>query len=253
MSKPAVPEELKSALGRMAKDVRRFAPQAPISQYPELEFPAAERQMIENILKGMEELEGVETKTLRSVTWASSLSISTIARSLLERLSLGDIPETIVADLLDFFKKGSHDTYYLAGVGGVQAQRSVELSKNVKLAIMEDVPSSAAREFVFRIDRFHRIKGSIGHEIPRPKVALVVRTNQEVITSPRNAPKGNLTSETRNEIEARILMCVTLAGKKAAPVITAKTSWIDHPAQSYHGLTGFGAGTSPAQQYPTAV
>jgi hypothetical protein len=114
---------------------------------------------------------------------------------------------------------------------------------------MEDVRSSSAREFVFRIDRFQSIKSS-GHEIPRPKAALVVGCSQQVLFSRGEQHKSNLTSDALSQIEARLLMCITLAGKKAAPVVTAKTSWIDHPAQSYYGLTGFAAGTSPAQQYP---
>jgi hypothetical protein len=60
-----------------------------------------------------------------------------------------------------------------------------------------------------------------------------------------------LTRPNLHEIEQLVLTSLTLAGAEAAPVITAKTSWIAHPAQSYHGLSGFGAGTSPAQQYPT--
>lgn len=242
--------ELCITLGRMVDRIRSLAPKAPMSQYPELEFPSEDWRAVEQALRSVKQIEGIEKKMLRSVTWGASLNATSIARSLLERLSLGDEPDIIVADLLDFFKKTDHHTYYMAGISGLDLDEAVGLEPNIKLAPIEDIQASAAREFVFRIDRFHRIKGSIGHEIPRPKVALVISVDQPVVFANGQSISSVLSSEMLGETEARTLMCITLSGETAAPVLTAKTSWIDHAAQSYHGLAGFGAGTSPAQQYP---
>lgn len=234
----------------MADEIRRHAPQPPGPQYPELEFPPELQRATEAALTRHPELEDIKSKTLKAITWGSTISYTTIARSLLERLSLGDAPEVIAEDLTNFLKADSLETYYLAGVGGIELDNKLTLTDGVCLAPMDDIPSSAAREFVFRIDRFNRIKGSMGHEIPRPKVALVVSNKQPVLVSAQAPSTELLTSTQLRQIEERVLMCLTLGGAEAAPVITAKTSWINHPAQSFHGLSGFGAGTSPAQQYP---
>lgn len=249
-SEPSEVFELSVVLGRMAEEIRRFAPKAPISEYPELEFPSENREAVEGLLRRMKRLDGIEKKMLRSVTWGASLNIPSLARSLLERLSLGDEPGAIAADFLDFFNKTSHHVYYMAGISGLELDKSVQLAPNIKLAPIEEIRASAAREFVFRVDRFHRFRGSIGHEIPRPKVALLISSDQQVVFANGESISNALNSKMLGETEARALMCITLSGEAAAPVLTAKTSWIDHAAQSYHGLAGFSAGTSPAQQYP---
>jgi hypothetical protein len=53
------------------------------------------------------------------------------------------------------------------------------------------------------------------------------------------------------KLEQATLFCLTLASERAAPVFTAKTSWVDHPAQSYHGLSGGSGGTSPGELKPS--
>lgn len=223
-------DKLEAALGRVAEAVKRVAPLGPTPQYPELEFPEAERKAIETILKSMKELEGIDKKLLQRANSGSSLSISKVARSVLERLSVGVEPNIIVSDLLDLLRSEEHYSYYLVGIGGVDLKHSVQLASDVKLSVVEDVQPSAAREAVFRIDRFQRRKGNSTHETIRPKVALVIGSNQKVIFS-RDEPGRRFTaSEDPRIIQHRVLMCITLSGKDVAPVYSAQTSWIDHPA-----------------------
>lgn len=81
----------------------------------------------------------------------------------------------------------------------------------------------------------------------------MVTNDQPVLISKksRDAEDNTLSMDAVRQLEQATLFCLTLASENAAPVFMAKTSWFDHPAHSYHGLTGGGGGTSPGEQQPS--
>ncbi len=152
---------------------------------------------------------------------------------------------------MDFATRESAVNYYLSGISGISLPRNLDFAPNVGLVPHSGIVPSKAREFIFRINRFGRIVGDVSHEILRPQAALMVSNEQQllVVSKAGDPPENALEMDTVRGLERRLLCCLTLASASAAPVFTAKTSWIDHPAQSYHGLTGLAGGTSPGQHY----
>lgn len=236
-------------LGEIAAIVTQIPKREPGPQYPELEFPEEIRLRVEELLRSVPELKGLEEKTLRRISGGGSLSFFRVAISILERLSLGDEPEQIHDDLVDFVSRESVTNFYLAGIGGISLPEKLQLTDQASIISADDILPSMVREFVFRIDRFGRILGG-SHEALRPQAALMVTNNQQVLLpkKSRTPAKNSLSMDAIRKLEQVTLFCLTLASEHAAPVFTAKTSWIDHPAHSYHGLSGGSGGTSPGEQ-----
>ena len=218
-------------------------------EYPELEFPEEIRSKVEQLLRLIPELKNLEQKTLRRISGGGSIRFFRVAISILERLSLGDKPEKIYEDLIDFVTRKKLPNFYLAGISGISLSKKLELTEKITIISPDDISPNMVREFVFRIDRFGKILGA-SHEPLRPQAALMIASDQQVLFQNDDPipEQYGLSSDTIREIEKKILFCITLASENAAPVFTAKTSWIDHPTSSYHGLTGGSGGTSPGMQ-----
>ena len=244
-------EALIDLLSKVRPAVEPIAARQPGPQNPEIEFPEPIRSRIEKLLQSVPELSNIESQSLRTISWGSSISFFRLAISVLERLSLTDDPTRIVDDLIDFSIKRRIGNYHLSGISGISIAKTLSLAPNIKLVTEDDIPPSKAREFIFRLNRLQGIVGDASHEILRPKVALMISNEQQLLipNKSRDPPENALPMDTVRDLERRILCCLTLASATTAPVFSAKTSWIDHPAQSYHGLTGLAGGTSPGQQY----
>jgi len=233
----------------ISKTVVQLSRDEPRLEHPGLEFPNDIKSRVEVLLQSLPELDGIEKKTLRRISGGGSISVARIATSVLERLSLGDQPESICADLVDFVCQKDVPNYYLAGISGIALADKLTLSDQVSLVTADNIAPNWAREFVFRINRLGRIEGA-GHEPLRPQAALMISNNQQVLfpSGSRSHEEGRLSMETVRKLERMIISCITLASDTAAPTITAKTSWIDHPAYSYHGLMGGSGGKSPGEK-----
>jgi hypothetical protein len=245
-------ERLVELLEQVSPTARAIPKSLPGPQTPDIEFPEVIRSRVEASLRSVPEFARIEEYTLQTISWGSSISFFRLSISVLERLSVGVDPDQIVNDLVDFAGRATVRTYYLAGIGGISLEKTLQLTDRLSLVAAADLQPSSAKEFVFRINKFGHIPGSIGHEIPRPQAALMVSSDQQVLLPKKSAATSTnrLSMDAVREFDQRTLFCLTLASVSGAPVFTAKTSWIDHPAQSYHGLTGSAGGTSPAQQYP---
>ena len=204
------------------------------------------------LLRSIPELKDLENKTLRRISGGGSISFSRVAISILERLSLGDEPEQIHDDLVNFVSRKSVTNFYLAGIAGISLPEKLQLTDQASIISADDILPSSAREFVFRLDRVGRIVGP-SHEPLRPQAALMLTNDQPVLfpKKSRIPAKTILSMAAVRKLEQETLFCLTLASEHAAPVLTAMTSWFDHPAHSYHGLTGGSGGTSPGEQQPS--
>lgn len=241
--------ELVDYLGEVAEAVAQIPKRAPGPDRPDLEFPEEMRSQVERLLRSIPELEDLEEKSLRRISGGGSLSFFRVAISILERLSFGDEPKKIYDDIVDFVTRKSVANFYLAGIGGISLPEKLRLTDQVSIVSAGDISPNLAREFVFRIDRFGSVLGP-SHEPLRPQAALMVSNDQPVLFPKKmHSPEERILGmDTIHNLEQKTLFCLTLASERAAPVLTAKTSWIDHPANSYHGLAGGSGGTSPGQQ-----
>jgi len=238
-----------SYLSEIAATVTQIPEHEPGPQRPELEFPEKLRSRVKELLRAIPELKDLEEKTLRRISGGGRLSFSRVAISILERLSLGDEPKQIRDDIVDFVSRKSVANFYLAGIGGISLPKKLQITDQASIISADDISPSWAREFVFRINRLGKIEGA-GHESLRPQAALMVTNDQQVVfpKKSRTPAKNGLSKAAIRNLEQVTSFCLTLASENAAPVFTAKTSWIDHPAQSYHGLAGGSGGTSPGEK-----
>lgn len=243
-------DAFKELLEEVKQEIRKIPASVQLPQHPDIEFPTDILKKIESELEKVPELDEMGNCHLRLVSSSASIGSFRLSIAVLEHLSLGAEPNEIVSYLVDLVTKKRASTYYLAGVAGVKLDQPLQLAKNVMLVTEKSLSPSSAKEAVFRISRLGTIAGSSGHEIPRPLVALKIDSEEQVLVPKKSSYSPKLTMDAIRDIEQKCLACLTLASDAAAPTYTCKTSWLDHPAQPYHGLAGGSYGTSPAQQYP---
>lgn len=135
-------------LDEIAATVTQIQEREPGPQYPELEFPEEIRLRVEEFLRSIPELKDLEDKTLRRISGGGSISFFRVAISILERLSLGDDPEKIHDDLVDFVSRESVTNFYLAGIGGISLPEKLQLTDQASIISADDISPSMAREFV---------------------------------------------------------------------------------------------------------
>jgi hypothetical protein len=244
-------EKLIEFLRVAAPKVRDALRQQPEPQHPDIEFPEEIRSQTEALLRTIPQLAGIDKKMFNLPNSGSSISFFRLAISTLERLSYGTAPKDILNDLVDIATRDRAKCFVLAGITGVSLENRIDFDEEISLLTASDLAPSTAKEFVFRVDRFKRHPGSPGHEPLPAHAALLISGEMQVLLEKgaRQRVEHIFGTEAIRDVEQKMLFCLTASSEKAAPVVNAVTSWLDHPAQPYHGLTGASGGTSPSDLY----
>lgn len=174
--------------------------------------------------------------------FAKRHSARRIAKLLVHRLFDGIEPKQLIADILDLSLSNEWPKCTYVGLYGGGISGEIQLDEFVIAMPADKSPRSAAREFVFGIDRDGREIVEFFHPPRwRPNIALLI------FEKTKNSEAADETDSTQPQVIyekiQRSIQALTLAS--GHPFVSSwQTSWIMHPAIPYEGFGGLAASGS---------
>jgi hypothetical protein len=183
------------------------------------------------------QLSGSKLSTFNAM---SEFNASTLAGSLIERVLNGIAPAEAFRDLSDLFSRREARFAVIFRIAGIRVQGLISVSADIEVMPPNLVPATRIREEIFDIDKqgMPLYRGSIT-ALRYPTAALIIKDTMTFIYDHEIDWDERKKHADRIDLMKRLaLAAMTLASGDCAPFIQVASSWIDHSAYSYSGISG---------------